>query len=169
MPGATTVSTRSTPSTDRFTKSCDSSARPIDVVLFVMAVVAGRVVARRVGALEIASLASVLVLLALDIFDQQRVAAAIALAAAALHGARLALWAPSKTGGRPILWILHPSYAWIVAHLALRGLAGFELVAAPLATHALTIGAIGGLTLVALFTLAFYPVLSRPRLDGKPG
>lgn len=169
MPGATTVSTRSTPSADRFTKSCDSSARPIDVVLFVMAVVAGRVVARRVGALEIASLASVLVLLALDIFDQQRVAAAIALAAAALHGARLALWAPSKTGGRPILWILHPSYAWIVAHLALRGLAGFELVAAPLATHALTIGAIGGLTLVALFTLAFYPVLSRPRLDGKPG
>lgn len=134
-----------------------------------MAVVAGRVVARRVGALEIASLASVLVLLALDIFDQQRVAAAIALAAAALHGARLALWAPSKTGGRPILWILHPSYAWIVAHLALRGLAGFDLVAAPLATHALTIGAIGGLTLVALFTLAFYPVLSRPRLDGKPG
>lgn len=169
MPGATTLSTRSTPSADRFTKSCDSSARPIDVVLFVMAVVAGRVVARRVGALEIASLASVLVLLALDIFDQQRVAAAIALAAAALHGARLALWAPSKTGGRPILWILHPSYAWIVAHLALRGLAGFELVAAPLATHALTIGAIGGLTLVALFTLAFYPVLSRPRLDGKPG
>ncbi|HEX6295021.1 MAG TPA: NnrS family protein, partial [Burkholderiales bacterium] len=57
------------------------------------------------------------------------------------------LWAPLKTRGKPILWILHASYAWIVVHLALRGLAALELVPAVVATHALTVGAIGGLTL----------------------
>jgi uncharacterized protein involved in response to NO len=139
------------------------------------------------------------------------------------------LWAPLKTLNRPIVWILHLSYAWIVVHLLLRGLAGFEVVSGIAATHALTVGAIGGLTLgmmtrtarghtarplvagraevsayalvhaaaairvflpliapplyvasIALsallwsgaflvFTVAYYPVLARPRLDGKPG
>jgi len=65
----------------------------------------------------------------------------------ALHAARLALWAPLQTLRRPILWILHLSYAWIVAHLALRGLTGFGLLPYALGTHALTVGAIGGLTL----------------------
>jgi uncharacterized protein involved in response to NO len=51
------------------------------------------------------------------------------------------------TRSRPILWILHLSYAWVVVHLVLRGLADFDLVPAGLATHALTIGVIGGLTL----------------------
>jgi uncharacterized protein involved in response to NO len=46
-----------------------------------------------------------------------------------------------------MVWILHAAYAWIVVHLALRGAAALDLVPAPLATHALTIGAIGGLTI----------------------
>ena len=213
----------------------------LDVVLFVMAVVAGRVVpmftnnavpgagARRTRTLEIAALGSVLALLVLDVLDLGRAAAGVALAAALAHGARLALWAPLRTRGRPILWILHLSYSWIVVHLALRGLAGFDWAPAALATHALTVGAIGGLTLgmmtrtarghtarplvagraevaayllvhaaaavrvivplaapgvyvasilvsatlwtaaFAVFTVAYYPILSRPRLDGKPG
>jgi uncharacterized protein involved in response to NO len=213
----------------------------LDVVLFVMAVVAGRVVpsftnnampgagARRWRALEIAALGSVLALLVLDSIEAASAAAAVALVAAPLHGLRLALWAPMQTRGRPILWILHLSYAWIVVHLALRGLAGFDLAPAALATHALTVGAVGGLTLgmmtrtsrghtarpllagpaevaayvlvqaaavirvlvplfapglyaasVALsaalwaaafvvFTAVYYPILSRPRLDGQPG
>jgi uncharacterized protein involved in response to NO len=213
----------------------------LDVVLFVMAVVAGRVVpmftnnavpgagARRLHALETSALGSVLLLLVLDAFELGSAAAVVALAAALLHAARLALWAPLRTRGRPILWILHLSYAWIIVHLALRGLAGLDWAPGVVATHALTVGAIGGLTLgmmtrtarghtarplvagrsevaayvlvhaaaavrvivpliapglygasivvsatlwsaaFAVFTVAFYPILSRPRLDGKPG
>jgi uncharacterized protein involved in response to NO len=213
----------------------------LDVVLFVMTVVAGRVVpaftnnavpgagARRIAWLEKASLGAVLLLLVVDLGNSTALLGIVALIAAALHGWRLALWAPLRTRGRPILWILHLSYAWIVVHLALRGLAAFDVVPAVLATHALTVGAIGGLTLgmmtrtsrghtgrplatggveltayllvqaaavvrvfvplvspnsyaatiavsallwsaaFAAFTVAYFPVLSRPRLDGQPG
>lgn len=131
----------------------------LDVVLFVMAVMGGRVIpgftnnavpgagARRNPALEYGALASLLLLLALDLLELAPAAAIVALVAAVLHAARLALWSPWATRGRPILWILHLSYAWIVVHLALRGLAAFDLVPGGLATHALTVGAIGGLTL----------------------
>ncbi|HEX9185002.1 MAG TPA: NnrS family protein [Burkholderiales bacterium] len=213
----------------------------LDAVLFVMTVVAGRVVpmftnnaiagasARRIAWLETTALGAVLALIALDALELARPAAAVALVAAAAHGARLALWSPQRTLKKPIVWILHVSYAWIVAHLALRGLAGFGLVPVALATHALTVGAIGGLTLgmmtrtarghtarplvagaaetaayalvqlaaiarvlvplafpglylaatlasallwfaaFATFTVAYVPILSRPRLDGQPG
>jgi uncharacterized protein involved in response to NO len=212
----------------------------LDVVLLVMTVVAGRVIpgftnnaipgagARRIAALETACIASIFLLLVIDLFDSNY-GALIALAAAGLHAGRLALWAPWKTRGRPILWILHLSYAWIVVHLALRGLAAFDLAATVLATHALTVGAIGGLTLgmmtrtarghtgrplaagraevaayvlvnlaaairvfmplllpsdymaavmlsavlwsaaFTVFVVTYYPILSRPRLDGQPG
>jgi uncharacterized protein involved in response to NO len=129
----------------------------LDVVLFVMAVMGGRVIpaftnsgipgagARRHPLLEKAALGAVLLVLVFDVFSFH--IGILALAAAALHAGRLALWSPLKTRGKPILWILHASYAWIVVHLALRGLAAFELVPAVVATHALTVGAIGGLTL----------------------
>jgi uncharacterized protein involved in response to NO len=131
----------------------------LDVVLFVMAVVAGRVVptftnnaiahagARRIAWLETAALGAILALIALDALELALPAAAVALAAAAAHGARLALWSPQRTLRKPIVWILHVAYAWIVVHLLLRGLAGFGLVPVALATHALAVGAIGGLTL----------------------
>ena len=95
--------------------------------------------------IEHGALGSIVLLLALDLFHVP--AWPVALAAAALHAARLALWAPLATLRRPILWILHLSYAWVVVHLALRALARFDLMPAGLATHALTAGAIGGLTL----------------------
>ncbi len=213
----------------------------LDIVLYVITVMAGRVVpsftnnavpgagARRIHGLELAALGSILALVVLDALQLATFAAAVALAAALIHAARLALWAPLATRGRPILWILHLSYAWIVVHLALRGLAGLGFLPAVLATHALTVGAIGGITLgmmtrtsrghtarplaigraelwayvlvqaaavarvflplalpaayrasVALsaalwaaafvvFVVVYYPILSRPRLDGKPG
>jgi len=213
----------------------------LDLVLFIIAVMAGRVVpgftnnaipgagARRNAALETAALGSVLLLLFLDALQLAALAPIVALAAAALHAARLALWAPLKTRANPILWILHLSYAWIVVHLALRGCAGFGLAPETLASHALTVGAIGGLTLgmmtrtarghtarpltagnaeiaayllvhiaaairvfgplllpsaymlavllsallwsaaFAVFVIAYYPILTRPRLDGQPG
>ncbi|MEX2240906.1 MAG: NnrS family protein [Burkholderiales bacterium] len=213
----------------------------LDVVLFVMAVVAGRVIpaftnnavagagARRHAWLEMSALGAILALIAAEVLQRTELAAGLALLAAPLHAARLALWAPGKTLRRPILWILHLSYAWIVAHLALRGLAGFGLVPVAAATHALTVGAIGGLTLgmmtrtarghtarplvaggaetaayllvqsaaiarvllplafsaahvaatlvsallwfaaFATFTVAYFPILTRARLDGQPG
>jgi uncharacterized protein involved in response to NO len=131
----------------------------LDGVLFVMAVVAGRVVpaftnnavpgagARRHAWLESGALGSILLLIAADALQQTGLAAGLALSAAALNAARLILWAPLKTLRRPILWILHLSYAWIVVHLALRGLAGLGLLPYAIGAHALTVGAIGGLTL----------------------
>ena len=211
----------------------------LDVVLLVVAIMAGRVVpaftnnavtgagARRNRWVEYGALGTVVLLLLADLF--QLPAWPVAAAAAVLHAVRLALWAPLATRGRPILWILHLSYAWVPVHLALRGLGAFDLVAPMLATHALTVGVIGGLTLgmmtrtarghtarplkvgpwevsayvlvhaaavvrvllplaapaayasfvalsaalwcsaFAVFTVVYYPILSRPRLDGQPG
>ena len=131
----------------------------LDLVLLVMVIIGGRVIpgftnnaipgagARRILWLEHASLGSVLLVLILDLIDAGQATSIASLVAAAMHAARLALWAPLKTKSNPILWILHLSYAWIVVHLALRGCAGFGLAPEALATHALTVGAIGGLTL----------------------
>ncbi len=46
-----------------------------------------------------------------------------------------------------MVWILHAAYGWIVVYLVLRALATLGFIAAPLTMHALTIGAIGGLTI----------------------
>jgi uncharacterized protein involved in response to NO len=132
-------------------------AAGLDVVLLVIAIMGGRVIpgftnnavpgagARRHPWVEQGALATVVLILALDLLVLP--VWPVAFAAAAIHAARLALWAPLATRGRPILWILHLSYAWVVVHLFLRGLAGLDLVPAALATHALTVGVIGGLTL----------------------
>ncbi len=213
----------------------------LDMVLLIIAIMAGRVVplftnnavpgagARGIASLEYAALGAVVAILLLDLFQLEPAAALVALLAAALHAVRLWLWAPLATRGRPILWILHLSYAWIVVHLAMRGVSEFLVVPPVLATHALTVGAIGGITLgmmtrtarghtarplsagiaevwayvlvhaaafvrvllplawpagylttvavsavlwglaFAVFTVSYIPVLSRPRLDGKPG
>ena len=214
----------------------------LDLVLFIVAVVAGRVIpmftnnglpgagATRVAWLEKAALASLLLLLALDVAGVGGAGAIALLATAtAAHAARLWLWQPWKTLRNPLVWILHAAYAWIPVHLALRAAAELGLVGAPIATHALTIGVIGGMTLgmmtrtarghtgrplvagraevaayalvqlaalvrvagalafppgylatvvasAALWSAAFtvyaasyWPVLTRPRLDGKPG
>ncbi len=131
----------------------------LDLVLIIVAIIAGRVVpmftnnavpgagARRVHAVEVAALGSLLVLLVADLYGQALVAAMAAAGGALAHGARLVLWAPLKTRRNPLLWILHASYGWIVVHLALRAAAEFEWVTPGPATHALTIGVIGGMTL----------------------
>jgi uncharacterized protein involved in response to NO len=150
----------------------------LDVVLLVVAVMAGRVVpgftnnavpgagASRNPYVEYAALGSVALILLCDLFNLDKALTVVAFAAAAAHGARLALWAPLKTRGKPILWILHLSYAWVVVHLLLRGLAGFEVVPSGLATHALTVGAIGGLTL-GMMTRTARGHSGRPLAVGK--
>ncbi|MDS4014564.1 MAG: NnrS family protein [Candidatus Accumulibacter sp.] len=221
----------------------------LDLVGLIIAIIAGRVVpmftnnavlgagATRVEALERSALGVLIVLLVVDGWAAllpssgvpAHVAGVVALLGAGVHALRLARWRPARTRALPILWILHVSYAWLVIHLALRGAAAFDLFPANLATHALTIGAIGGMTLgmmtrtarghsgrplvagrtelaaylliqlaalvrvflplalpaaystsltlsallwscaFALFTWRFWPILSRPRVDGRPG
>lgn len=150
----------------------------LDVVLLVVTVMAGRVIpaftnnavqgagARRNAWLEFGAIGSILALIGADAFARTELAASFAMLAAALHAARLALWAPLKTLRRPILWVLHLSYAWIVVHLALRGLAGFALVPVAAATHALTVGAIGGMTL-GMMTRTTRGHTARPLVAGR--
>jgi uncharacterized protein involved in response to NO len=132
----------------------------LDLVLFIVAVVAGRVTpmftnngvpgagASRHPAVERLALGSVLALLVLDLLGIRGIALAVLAAAAAVaHAVRLALWRPWRTARVPLVWILHAAYAWIAVHLVLRSLAALGLVAPSFAIHALTIGAIGGMTL----------------------
>jgi uncharacterized protein involved in response to NO len=131
----------------------------LDVVLIIVAVIAGRVIpmftnngvpgagARRTPWVERLSLGSLIALLATDLAGLATAAGIVAAFAAITHGTRLALWNPWKTLRAPLVWILHASYAWIAVHLAMRALAIAGLVPPTLALHALTIGVIGGMTI----------------------
>ena len=68
----------------------------------------------------------------------------LVLAALAQVG-RLLQWQPAITRHRPILWILHLSYAWIPVGLALLAAARFGALSMSAGVHALAIGATGGL------------------------
>jgi uncharacterized protein involved in response to NO len=214
----------------------------LDVVLFIVAVMAGRVIpmftnngvwganATRHPLLEKVALGSLLVLLVADVLQVQGVfLALLASVCAAAHLARWALWQPWKTLRTPIVWVLHAAYLWIPVHLVLRALAVEGLVSPSAASHALTVGAIGGMIIgmmtrtarghtgrplkadgyevacyvmvllaavvrvllpiaapaelmnavigsallwsaaFALYTVRYWPVLTRPRIDGRPG
>ncbi len=132
----------------------------LDVVLFIMAVMAGRVIpmftnngvpganATRRPWLEQAALGSTLALLAGDGFGLAGLPLALlAGVCSAAHLLRWLLWQPLKTLRTPLVWVLHLAYLWIPLHLLLRGLAALGLLAPTLATHALTLGAIGGLVI----------------------
>lgn len=148
----------------------------LDVFLFVIAVMAGRVVpmftnngvpganAQRLPWLERTVLAATLAILFADI---ARVGVtAVLVVACFAHALRLALWKPWRAGKAPIVWSLHVAYAWIVIHLALRVSSGVDLASPALATHALTIGGIGGMTL-AMMTRTARGHTGRPlRADG---
>ena len=214
----------------------------LDAVLFIIAVMAGRVVpmftnngipglrATRNPAIERLALGGVLALIVADFLQlASSVVGALVILVAAVHAVRLWLWQPWRTASAPLVWVLHAAYAWVVVHLALRALAAWDHVGAPLATHALTIGVIGGMTIgmmtrtarghsgrplvadryevacyvliqlaalarvfggmvfpdfyratvvlsglcwssgFALYAIRYWPILTRPRLDGKPG
>jgi uncharacterized protein involved in response to NO len=132
----------------------------LDVMLFILAVMGGRVIpmftnngvpgtnARRHETLEKFALGAVLALLLADLAGLRGTALAALLAlAAALHGARLALWQPWRTLRTPLVWVLHAAYAFIVLHLLLRAFASAGWMLPSVATHALTAGAIGVMTI----------------------
>ncbi len=214
----------------------------LDLVLLIIVAIGGRVIpmftnngvpgtqAVSKALVEKLALGSVVALGVADLLQApDGVIAAVALAAAAVHGTRLYLWQFWRTLRTPLVWVLHGAYAWIVIYLVLRAIAAFGLVAAPLAIHALTMGAIGGMTLgmmtrtarghtgrllqtgwpeaicfslvflaalvrvgggmvlpgvymvtviasgalwsaaFAIYAIKYWPVLTRARLDGKPG
>jgi uncharacterized protein involved in response to NO len=211
-------------------------------VVFVVALMGGRVIpsftrnaipaarvrqVRRLDTLALAALAAALLAHAAAVAPA--LAGAGALIAAVLHAARLWWWDPLSTRARSILWILHLSYAWIPAGLALLAAAAFGLVPEALALHAFGVGAVGGMIIgmitrtarghtgrpleasaaetcayalvhiaaalrvlpglispgwyapaliasglawslaFALYAVRYWPILSRPRLDGRPG
>ena len=148
--------------------------------------------------------------------------------AALAHLVRMAGWRTLATLGNPLLWILHLGYFWIVVSLALRAFGAAYPEAATAGIHALTVGAVGSLTIgmmsrtalghtgralrtsritvlafalvnlaavarvagalhpdlgdvvlwagaalwssaLLLYVIEFFPVLSSPRPDGRPG
>ena len=92
--------------------------------------------------------------------------APLAFAAAVLHVTRQWRWAPFATRGRPILWILHLSHAWIPAGLVLLGLASLGLVRAAAPLHAFGVGAIGGL-IIGMITRTALGHTGRPLTTGR--
>lgn len=132
----------------------------LDGVLFMIAVMAGRVVpmfsnngvpgmaARRHTVVEKVALGSMIVLLIADAASLPAAAVSmIATVALMAHTARWVLWQPWKTLHNPLVWVLHAAYLWLPIHLGLRVAAAQGWVPLSLATHALTVGAIGGMTL----------------------
>lgn len=146
----------------------------LDAVLFVMAVMGGRVIpmfsnngapgtdAQRQPLIEKLALGSVLALAAADALGLHGPAlAALLLLAAAAHAARLVLWHPWRTLRAPLVWVLQLAYAWIPLHLALRAAGEAGWIAASIATHALTAGAVGLLT-IGMMTRTARGHLGRP-------
>jgi len=133
----------------------------LDTIVLIMVVMGGRVIpfftgnalpeagVRRVPAAERASVVLVAAMLLADLAPiPPAVPAVCALLGSAASAWRMAGWRGLATRSRPILWVLHLAYGWIVVGLALKGLSAFiPALPSPLATHALTVGAIGGLTL----------------------
>ena len=133
----------------------------VDVVLFVIVVMAGRVfpmftrngtgvaTVRSAPGLERAAIASLAALTALTAaMPDARITAALSAVAAALVVAQARHWGAQHTRKLPLLWILHAGYAWIPVGLLLRAASSLTpRVPAPVATHALTVGAIGAITL----------------------
>ena len=151
----------------------------LDLVLFMIAVMAGRVVpmfsnngvpglkARRDDRTEKAALGSVLLLLGLDALGLRGWPAALACALAlAAHGRRWWLWQPWGTLRKPLVWVLHAAYLWLLVHLALRCAAEFGWLPAGPATHALTVGTIGMITL-GMITRTALGHTGRPLRAGK--
>lgn len=132
----------------------------LDLVLFMIAVMTGRVVpmfsnngvpgmqARREEPIERSALATVLILAALDAAGVGGATlAATLVAAAVVHTWRWWLWQPWMSLRNPLVWVLHAAYAWLPVHLLLRAGSVLGWWASGPATHALTVGLIGMITL----------------------
>ena len=100
---------------------------------------------------RLAILATIAVGIAGSLMQAGVTTGALALAAAVLHGLRLAAWRGLATRREPLLLILHVAYAWLPIGYALMACAGFGWIFPPTAAlHALTVGAIGTMILAMM-------------------
>jgi len=78
-------------------------------------------------------------------------ASALAIAAGIAAAVRLSRWRGFRTVREPLLFVLHIGYGWVPIGLVLAGVNGFVAWAPPGAPlHALTVGAIGTMTLAVM-------------------
>jgi uncharacterized protein involved in response to NO len=132
----------------------------LDVMLFVLCVMGGRVIpmftnnaipaARAVRKPRVERFALGLIL-ALILADSLHVSglslALLALCAMVAHLTRLWFWQPWTTLNTPLVWVLHAAYAWIPLHLGFRAMAAMSWISPSVANHSLTTGAIGGMVI----------------------
>jgi len=215
----------------------------LDVVVLVVLVISGRVfpmfTRNTTGAagikshpsLDVATVIGMAVVTVADaVVTDWRAPNLLAGVVGLLAAARAIHWGAWHSRREPMLWILHTGYAWVVIGLVLRAVAALvPALPSSLATHALTIGGVGSLTLgmmarvslghtgralatlpgmrwaflailcaaiarvvlpliapahyfsslllagalwsfaFATFLVVYAPLLTRPRIDGKPG
>ena len=133
----------------------------VDIIVVILLIITGRIVpmftrntlederVRAIPALNIAAtVAAFLVVVVEVVAPSSIVMAVVAGGAGLLVLARSLTWGSLRTVTKPILWVLHLGVAWIWIGLLLKAAsaAGF-MVPPSAATHALTAGAIGTLTL----------------------
>jgi len=94
------------------------------------------------------------------------VAATLFGAAALLHGWRLAGWGTARTLTRPLVFILHLAYGFLVAGMALLALAALGWLDRSTALHALTTGAIA-CAIIGMITRTALGHTGRPLLAGR--
>lgn len=144
----------------------------IMIIIMMISLVGGRIIPaftvaglRRTGLeryvtdqprMDIAALVSLaLIAVSIPVFGiLHPVIGSIALLSAAIHAWRMRVYHTRDVWGDPMLWSLHLGYMWLVAGLALLGLAAFDMTALSPALHALTAGAIGTMTLSMMCRVA---------------
>lgn len=133
----------------------------LEVVVLVILVIAGRTFPMFTrNATDVASIGSspwldrlsvgaMAALIVLDlVMPEHAITAGWAAGVGVITLARTWHWGARHTWRTPLLWILHVGYLWIPIGLVLRALAAFTTMVPPqVAMHALTVGAIGSLTL----------------------
>jgi uncharacterized protein involved in response to NO len=160
-----------------------ASLAAIDVVIFLILVIAGRVLptftrnatgATNIGSSALLERLIVIAAVALTLIDvvwpETKGTGVAAGVLAVFTIVRAARWGTLRTGRHPLLWILHVGYAWIPVGLLLRAM---PVVGVPvwssLATHALTVGAIGALTLGMMARVALghtgRPLVASPAMS----
>lgn len=153
----------------------------VDVVLLIIVLVGGRVIPmftrntlkgatlRTSPVLDWLAFGSTVLVLISDLVPSAVQAGAwAAFAAAGFNALRIGGWASVQTVRRPLLWVLHLGYAWLPIGFFLKGLAVYVPSIPPnAALHALTVGAIGLLTLGMMSRVALGHT-GRPLEVGRP-
>lgn len=139
----------------------DATLVAVDLVVLVILIITGRVVpmftrnatgvdaVRSMPRLDVATAAAMAALTVIDAVALESTAAALASAlVGALAIARSRHWWTGRIVRHPLLWILHLGHAWVAVGMLLRASVALDpALPASAATHALTVGAIGSLTL----------------------